>query len=87
MHFKTSRPAANTPDLQAAHQIKQYCKYKHHKNMVKKSNKQMCKDTVCHDVYIQGLEVSHGKVLLKFFPQVSKSIETVGHQDVLRRKS
>lgn len=44
------------------------------------------KDTLCHDVYIQSLEVRCGEVHLELFPQVKERVETVWHQDVLERE-
>lgn len=46
----------------------------------------MLKDTLCHDVYIQSLEVGRGELHLELFPKVKKRVETVWHQDVLGRE-
>lgn len=44
------------------------------------------KDTLCHDVYIQSLEVRSGEVLLELLSKVKERVETVWDQDVLERK-
>jgi len=41
------------------------------------------KDTLCHGVYIQSLEVRCGEVLLELFPKVKERVEIVWDQDVL----
>lgn len=44
------------------------------------------KDTLCHDVRIQSLEVRCGEVLLELFPKVKERVETVWDQDVLEQE-
>lgn len=44
------------------------------------------KDTLCHEVRVQSLEVRCGEVLLKLFPKVKEGVETVRDQDVLQRE-
>lgn len=44
------------------------------------------KDTLCHDVRVQSLEVRCREVLLKLFPKVKEGVETVRDQDVLQRE-
>lgn len=43
------------------------------------------KDTLCHDVYIQSLEVGRGEVPLELLPKVKERVETLWDQDVLQR--
>lgn len=43
----------------------------------------MLKDTLCHVVYIQSLEVRRGEALLELLPEVKERVETVWDQDVL----
>lgn len=44
------------------------------------------KDTLCHDLHVQSLEVRCWEVLLELFPKVKEGVETVRDQDVLQRE-